>query len=651
MALVLTVWQIWAISSVNDLQEEGIMADRLCDVVIEKERMISMRDGVRLACDIYRPSREGQPLEEKLPVLLERTPYGKDRAEKPERAAFFARHGYIVAEQDCRGCFGSEGELYLLVNEAEDGYDTIEWIASQPWSNGKVGMYGTSYQSWVQSAAATQGPPHLSCMFPTMGGWNAHTSAVRQGGALELRWIAWAFWHAALNKNRGLGKKSWIDDLLNHTDFRQWLTRLPFREGQTPLSLLLSYERFCLDLFSHADYDEFWKRPGLAIEEYLEDHADVPVYLCGGWYDSYTRSTLETYMALKKTKKSHIKVIMGPWTHGTYNTELSCAGDADLGADAALPSMDEMHLRWFDRWLKDVDNGIEREAPVRIFVMGGGSGRKTGEGHLDHGGYWRDEQEWPPAGAIQNTFYLHSNGILDIILPDNEHSFTTYSFDPDNPVPTIGGSISSLQYLRPPAPLAGKPYHDYEVWERREPVCPVGGVNQFESAGCFGCQPPYMPLSSRPDVLIFQTAPLKRDTEIIGPVEVKLWASSSAVDTDFTAKLIDVYPASHDYPQGYALNLTDGIIRARYRSSRERAELMEPGMVYQFTIELYPACNLFQKGHRIRLDISSSNFPRFDVNPNTGEPVGKSRRMVVAENTIYHDHDHPSRLSVHVLPA
>jgi putative CocE/NonD family hydrolase len=626
-------------------------ADILYDIVIEKDRMISMRDRVRLACDIYRPSREGQPIGEKLPVLLERTPYGKDRTEKTERAPFFARRGYIVIEQDCRGCFGSEGELYLLANEAEDGYDTIEWIASQPWSNGKVAMYGTSYQSWVQSAAATQNPPHLSCLLPTMSGWNAHTSSVRQGGAVEMRWIAWPFWHAALNNNRGLKKEPWIDNLLNNTDFRQWLTRMPFKKGQTPLSLLPNYERFCLDFLSHADYDDYWKRPGLAIEEYLDGHADVPVYLCGGWYDSYTRATLEMYMALQKTKKSHIKVIMGPWTHGTYNTELSCAGDADLGADAALPSMDEMHLRWFDRWLKDIDNGIDREAPVRIFVMGGGSGRKTKEGHLEHGGYWRDEQEWPLPNAIQNTFYLHGNNTLDISIPEDKHSCTTYRFDPADPVPTIGGNISSLHYLRPPASLAGKAHHDYEVWERREPVCPVGGANQIESAECFGCNPPYMPLSARPDVLVFQTAPLKQNMEVIGPVEVKLWASSSAVDTDFTAKLIDVYPANEDYPQGYALNLTDGIIRARYRSSREKAELMKRGKVYQFTITLYPTGNLFQKGHRIRLDISSSNFPRFDVNPNTGEQIGKSRGLVVADNTIYHDTKYPSCLSIYVVSA
>ena len=627
------------------------MEDSLYDLVIEEDRMTSMRDGVRLSCDIYRPSRKGQPLAEKLPVLLERTPYGKDRAEKPDRASFFARHGYIVIEQDCRGCFNSEGELYLLVNEAEDGYDTIEWIASQPWSNGKVGMYGTSYQAWVQSAAATQNPPHLTCMLPTMGGWNAHTSSVRQGGAMELRWTAWPFWHGALNNNKGLGKEQWIDDLFNRIDFRDWLTRMPLREGQTPLSLLPGYERYCLDFLSHADYDDYWKRPGLAIEEYLEEHADVPVYLCGGWYDSYARSTLETYIALQKAKNSCIKVIMGPWTHGTYNPELTCSGDVDLGNDSALPSMDDMHLRWFDRWLKDDHNGIDKESPVSIFVMGGGSGKKTKEGHLDHGGYWREEQEWPLSRSIETKLYLQGNGTLDITVSGDEHSCTAYRFDPANPVPTIGGSISSLHYLRPPLPLGGKPHHDYGVWERREAICPIGGVNQHESPECFGCQPPYMPLSSRPDVLVFQTAPPEQDTEVTGPVEVKLWASSSAVDTDFTAKLIDVYPPNADYPQGYALNLTDGIIRARYRNSREQAEMMEPGKAYLFTIVLYPTCNLFKKGHRIRLDISSSNFPRFDVNPNTGEPIGKNRRMVIADNVIYHDRAHPSFLSLQIIPG
>jgi len=236
------------------------------DVVVEQDVMVPTRDGANLAADVYHPVRNGWPLKHKLPTLLERTPYDKRQTEGRNRATFFARNGYTVVVQDCRGCFESEGEFYFLINEPYDGYDTIEWIASQPWSNGRIGTYGTSYMSWVQSAAATQNPPHLTCMFPNMGGWNGHTSSIRHGGAMELRFMAWAFWHSALNSNRNLKKKQWIDKALNDTDFRDWLTRLPIRIGHTPLALVPNYEQWCFDIFTRADYDDFWKQPGFAID-------------------------------------------------------------------------------------------------------------------------------------------------------------------------------------------------------------------------------------------------------------------------------------------------------------------------------------------------------------------------------------------------
>ena len=618
------------------------------DVVVEQDVMVPTRDGVNLAADVYHPVRNGLPLKHKLPTLLERTPYDKRQTEGRNRATFFTRNGYIVVVQDCRGCFGSEGEFYFLINEPYDGYDTIEWIASQPWSNGRIGTYGTSYMSWVQSAAATQNPPHLTCMFPNMGGWNGHTSSIRHGGAMELRFMAWAFWHSALNSNRNLKKKQWIDKALNDTDFRDWLTRLPIRIGHTPLALVPNYEQWCFDIFTRADYDDFWKQPGFAIEEHIEQHADVPTYLCGGWYDSYTRSTLESFTSLNDAKKSHIKVLMGPWTHGTYTPELSDSGDIDLGPKAALESFNELHLRWFGRWLKDVDNGIDREAPVQIFVMGGGSGNKTRDGRLDHGGYWRCEQEWPLGRTKYTKFYLNANGLLNTQWPDVKSSSTSYFSDPNKPVPTIGGNFSSLDYLKPPPPNI-----DLKLIpsvERREHITPMGGFNQHEGSDFFGCKPPYLPLASRSDVLVFQSTPLDYDIEVTGSPSIKLWISSSALDTDFTAKLIDVYPPNEDYPQGYALNLTDSILRTRYRNNRNQGELMEPGEVYEIEISLYPTSNLFKKGHRIRLDIASSNFPRFDVNPNTGEPIGLNRLVVIAKNTVYHDRNHLSHVVLPIIP-
>ena len=619
------------------------------DVAVQRDLWAPMRDGVRLAADLYRPLRDGRVIEEALPVLLERTPYDKADRDRSQRDRLFASHGYAVVVQDCRGCYASEGELDFLVQEPQDGYDTVEWIAAQPWCNGKVGMFGTSYLGWTQSAAATQDPPHLTCLFPSMSGWNAHTSSVRQGGAMELRFIAWAFWHAALKSNKGLKARPWVARALNQVDFRHWLTRLPLRPGNSPLSLAPTYERWALELFGHGDYDEYWEQAGFNIELHRSQHSDVPTYICGGWYDSYPRATLEMYRGLAESKRGPVRVIVGPWYHGTYTPELSYAGDVEFGPDAALTSFDELHLRWFDRWLRDDENGAEEDGPIRIFVMGGGDGHRTAEGRLFHGGSWRTEQEWPLARTSSIPYYLHPDLTLSPQPPTGRGEPTRYRYDPDHPTPTVGGSFSSLDYLRElppgvdPASLPGP--------ARRQPVTPNGGWDQVEGPAFFGSREPSMPLASRPDVVVFQTPPLEADVEVTGPVEVRLWVSSSAVDTDFTAKLVDVYPPSGDYPLGYALNICDGIIRASYRDSWRRAEPLAPGQVYQLAITLYPTSNLFARGHRIRLDISSSNFPRFDVNPNTGAPPGQRRGFVVAENAVYHDAEHPSHLVLPVIPV
>jgi hypothetical protein len=247
---------------------------------------------------------------------------------------------------------------------------------------------------------------------------------------------------------------------------------------------------------------------------------------------------------------------------------------------------------------------------------------------MDHGGRWRREGEWPLARTQHTPYYFHVDGSLSTQRPDGDEPTSEYDYDPKHPVPTIGGSI-----------FAGAP------------VMEGGAFDQREGPRFFGSQEPYLPLSSRLDVLVFQTAALERDVEVTGPIEVKLWVSSSAPDTDFTAKLVDVCPPNEDYPQGFDLNITDGIMRARFRNSWEKPEMMEPGGVYQIAVQLYPTSNLFAKGHRIRVDISSSNFPRFDVNPNTGEPLGLSRRTQVAHNTVYHDAGRPSHVLLPVIPG
>lgn len=645
------------------------------EVVVTRNVMVPMRDGVKLATDLYRPARGGQPVPEPLPVLLYRTPYNKDEIETAlGYNHWFARHGYLCVIQDCRGCYASEGTVNFLFPEAEDGFDTLDWIAQQPWSAGKVGSWGTSWSGWTQTAMAALGPTNLAAMIPNMSGADAHECTVRHGGAMELRFLAWAFWHSASNTQKELKRNAWIDPALNlgAPRFRDWLGRMPIRRGQTQLALVPPYESWAFEIFTHADFDEYWQHPSVCPREHWDRFPDAAILLVGGWYDSYTRATFDNFVGLREQGKN-VRVLVGPWTHGSETVELSYAGDVEFGREAALESFKSVHLEWFDRHLKGtgtpplnppdrggkggIEGGGEKketdeadELPVRIFVMGGGSGERTPSGRLMHGGRWREEQEWPLARTQFTPFYLHGDGSLQREPPQEQESWTTYRYDPSNPVPSIGGNVSSLNELGPlPPGVADAAYAPRG--SRSEDILSPGGFDQCEGEAFFGSGPPYLPLGSRADVLVFQTPPLEEDLEVTGPIEVKLWVSSTAVDTDFTAKLIDVYPPSSWYPRGYALNLTDSILRLRYRNGRRSAEFLEPSEVATITITLYPTSNLFVRGHRIRLDISSSNFPRFDMNPNTGEPIGLDRRRVVADNTVYHDRTCRSCIVLPVIPG
>jgi putative CocE/NonD family hydrolase len=348
------------------------------------------------------------------------------------------------------------------------------------------------------------------------------------------------------------------------------------------------------------------------------------------WYDPYVRTATENYRALRRMKRSPVRLILGPWLHGDRMTTSS--GDVEFGMAASLDgnlaaNWRDLRCRWFDHWLKGVDNGVDREPAVRVFLMGGGSGRRTAEGRLDHGGSWLKSEDWPfPATTFVN-YHLQPDFALDPASPPADASPYAFDFDPSRPVPTIGGSVSS-----------------------GEPVFGGGAFDQREEPRFFGIQNPGMPLAARADVLVFETPPLDRDVAIIGPIVVRLWVASNGPDTDFTAKLVDVFPPNGDYPQGFAMNLTDGILRCRYRNSWEKPQPMVAGEVYQITIEPFATANLFKAGHRIRLDISSSNFPRFDVNPNTGEPEGRARRRRIATNTVFADRARPSHVVLPVVP-
>lgn len=329
------------------------------------------------------------------------------------------------------------------------------------------------------------------------------------------------------------------------------------------------------------------------------------------------------YIELKKAKKSLQRLTIGPWTHG--GQARSYAGMAQFTTDAAL-DFNAWRQRWLDRWLKGADTGVDKEPPVRLYVMGGGDAHKTPEGRLFVGGAWRDEQEWPLARTAPTPYYLRADGTLSPDKPADSAP-TSYAFDPKHPVPTLGGNVSSE------------------------------GTLMFQGAADQRCRPDFWlctdgkPLSTRNDVLVFQTPALERDVEVTGRLVVKLWAASDGPDTDFTAKLIDVYPPNKDFPAGVDLNIGDSIVRGRYRNGPGPAAMLTPGQPYEFTIEMYPTSLVFKRGHRIRLDISSSNFPRFDVNPNTGEPLNANRRWRVATNSVYHDAQHPSHIVLPIIPA
>ena len=481
-------------------------------------------------------------------------------------------------------------------------------------------MWGTSYAAHVQANAAKLRPDALATIVLNMGGMsNGWDHKVRNHGAFELQQLTWAFRQLEVETKDPLVKEH-----LARAPIESWLEALPLRKGLNPLSVAPNFEDYILEMATHGDYDDdYWKHPDVNWQEHYNQTLDIPMVHVSGWYDSYAGGTIQNFVELSKRMTSPVYLLMGPWTHGG-NTR-SHAGDVEFGPEAARADFPrEFHLRWFDRFLKGAEAAAEE--PVRIFVMGGGDGRKDANGRLYHGGRWISASSWPLPETRFTRYYFHGDGSLSERTPTESESRTTYTFDPRDPVPTLGGAFSSTG-----------------------PVFEPGAYHQEEREGIYGAKPPYLPLSARPDVVVFQTEPLAADVEVVGPIVVELHASSTALDTDFTAKLVDVHPPSADFPSGFEMNLTDGILRARYRNGPERQELMTPGEIYRFVVEPFPTANVFKKGHRIRIDISSSNFPRFDVNPNTGEPLGMNRMLENADNTLYHDALRPSHVVLPIL--
>lgn len=600
---------------------------------------VPARDGTPLVADLY----ADRPAPEPGPVILERTPYGRRdargsdgvfRGEAPPApetvAEAFVRGGYRIVRQDCRGRGDSGGDFVKYLGEAEDGYDTVEWIAARPWCDGRVATMGVSYSAHCQAALASLGAPHLAAMFLDSGGFaSAYDAGARMGGAFELKQVTWAF-HRARN-SAAVRRDPVLGASLDAEDLAAWFTRMPWRRGANPLRFVPEYEEYVLRQWENGAFGEYWRQPGVYARGYYDVFPDVPNLHISSWYDPYVRTATENFRELSGKKDSPAYLVLGPWTHGARST--GHAGDVAFGPHARLEgSLDDdyvtMRLRWFDAHLAPTTPHGRPEPPprVRFFLMGGGSGRRDADGRLDHGGRWCTAATWPPEPARSLVLEARRDGTLagPSDPPAAEGEFLEYDFDPRDPVPTIGGQITS-----------------------GEPVMHGGAFHQCPDGRFHGAAEPYLPLDSRPDVLVFQTPPLKADLAIAGPVSVRLAVSSTAPDTDFTIKLIDVHPPSGDYPRGFAMNLTDGILRCRYRDSFSRPEPMTPGEVYEIVVEAPDTANLFKAGHRIRLDVSSSNFPRFDVNPGTGDVEAGDRRRVVATNRVYVDGR--SRLTLPVL--
>ncbi len=605
------------------------------DVATLHDVMVPMRDGVRLATDIWLPARDGALLAGPWPVVLERTPYNKTRGpgNTPD-GAFWASRGYVFVAQDCRGRWKSEGEFISYPSEGDDGVDTMAWIMTQPWCNQRIAVTGSSYYASTAQAILCRNPPGLVAAVIRVGAGDYHEDGAWYGGAFLLTHnINYALGLAALGQEAVADRRvaAAFEKALEPAEAFHLMQRSPLPEGGSVMALAPSYDAWYQEWQRHELYDAFWKQDGYRFD--YQAAADVPVLLIGTWYDAFLGGMLDAFTGYAQGKSSPVHMIMGGGFHSSVYTMSTVAGDVDMGP--AMPiAVPAAIAQWFDQHVKGIDRGLAGGHVFHAFRIEGGSGAKTPDGFLHAGGSWQAFDAWPPRDARPTRLHLGADLTLAEATP--AEGSLSYDHDPRDPVPSVGGNVSSGNRTI----LAG-PY------------------DQRGDSGLAQCRDTRL-LSERPDILVFQTEPLEHDTEIAGPISVTLFVSSSAVDTDFAAKLIDQYPPGPDYPHGYAMNIQDGIVRARLRGFTQagpgyrriyahREEPLVPGEIVPLTIELWSSRVLLRAGHRIRLDISSSSFPRFDVNPNTGERFAERRLPpVVARNTIHVGPAHPSHVELHL---
>jgi hypothetical protein len=561
------------------------------DIRVENRVPVRMRDGVTLYADVYRPVGEGRH-----PVLVSRTPYSTERFPTAyDAAVYLAQRGYVYVFQDIRGRHESEGRWEPFFDDEKDGYDTVEWAAKQPWSNGKVAMQGGSYLGQNQWRAAQAGPPSLVTIFPMVSSTSLYHDWITLNGGWRLSFnFGWGpvRQESRIMQNPGPHTVNGLRAI--HYDEVQW--HLPLNTMQ---QLVGRNARFYDDWLAHPDYDAYWKP--LNAEEVF-DKITVPVHTFGGWFDIFSQGTLRGYVGMsqkggteKARRGSHI--VIGPWGHGPSQK----FGALDFGPAANVDAL-ALQLRWYDYWLKGLDNGLASEPPVKLFVMGRNE--------------WVYEREYPLARAEYRPLYFGSGGAANSSRGDGRLVWEKpvgasgpdrFAYDPDDPVPSTGGNN-----------CCGTP-------------TPAGPMDQ-------------RPIEGRRDVLVYTSDFLQEEIEATGPVKVVLYGSSDAVDTDFVAKLVDVYP------DGTSYNMAEGILRARYRDGLSRPAPLKPGQVYRMEIDLVGTSVAFLKGHRIRVHVTSSHFPQFDRNPNTGAPFGTTDKVRVAQQTVYHDAERPSHILLPIVP-
>ena len=555
-------------------------AETVYEVETRADVKVPMRDGVLLSANVFLPKATG-----KFPTVLQRTPYGKGNTKRGE-GLFYATRGYVYVSQDCRGKGASAGTWTPFVNEASDGKDTHHWILDQPWSNGTIGTTGGSYVGFTQWISAPGSGEHVKAMFPVVPLIDPYDDLVYVGGAFQLSLMMG--WGSATSGSPTL--RGWKE-----ADWRQAFRTLPLCTWDRVIGSEVQYLR---DWVARPHFDEYWQR--CSLRGRAKD-ITTPSYVICGWYDLFAKSVFKHVNAVRTTSRSpdvrrHQHILMGPWVHGISRD--GKVGDLDFGKDAVI-SVREIQAKWFQRWLKDGAADVDNWPPLRIFVMGRNQ--------------WRNEQQWPLARTQYTPYYFHGRGEANTLEgdgtlntnPPQAEPADHFVYDPHNPVPTLGGN--NLHF------------------------CPMGPRDQTLA-------------EQREDVLVFSSEPLTRELEVTGPVKVVLYAASSAPDTDWTAKLVDVGP------DGRPINLCDGIVRARYRESTDKPTPITPGKIYRYEIDLWVTSNVFLPRHRVRVEISSSNFPRFDRNPNTGHPFGADAEVKSATQTVYHDAEHASHILLPVIP-